>query len=193
MLIGARVRCRSARQLTDLAGLLGVNKACLTTDRGSQYAAQAYRSLLHNHGLIGSIARRGNRYDNAMIESFMKTLKVEAVYPMAFESAEDIASPACRASSTAITRDAYARLSAISIPTASRRNIPAPRSTPPYETVRPQRPAPIGRQSSKPIDRRGAGECRAAEEEGRVSNPQSPTENNGSPQFSAARFCSSCR
>ena len=37
------------------------------------------------------MARRGNPYDNAMMENLMKTLKVEGVYPMAFESAEDVA------------------------------------------------------------------------------------------------------
>ena len=37
------------------------------------------------------MARRGNPYDNAMMESFMKTLKVEGVYPMAFEAEEDVA------------------------------------------------------------------------------------------------------
>ena len=63
------------------------------SDRGSQYAAQAYRALLDEHGLVGSMGRRGNPYDNAMMESFMKTLKVEGVYPMAFESAEDVAEP----------------------------------------------------------------------------------------------------
>ena len=61
------------------------------SDRGSQYAAQAYRALLDEHGLVGSMGRRGNPYDNAMMESFMKTLKVEGVYPMAFESADDVA------------------------------------------------------------------------------------------------------
>ena len=61
------------------------------SDRGSQYAAQAYRALHGEHGLIGSMGRRGNPYDNAMMESFMKTLKVEGVYPMAFESAEGVA------------------------------------------------------------------------------------------------------
>ena len=50
--------------------------------RGSQYAAQAYWALLSEHGLVGSMGRRGNPYDNAMMESFMKTLKVEGVYPM---------------------------------------------------------------------------------------------------------------
>ena len=35
------------------------------SDRGSQYAAQAYRELLAAHGLVGSMGRRGNPYDNA--------------------------------------------------------------------------------------------------------------------------------
>ncbi len=61
------------------------------SDRGSQYAAAAYRASLAAHGLDGSMGRRGNPYDNAKAESFMKTLKVEAVYPMAFETFADVA------------------------------------------------------------------------------------------------------
>lgn len=61
------------------------------SDRGSQDAAQAYRSRLCDVGLLGSMGRRGNPYDNAMMESLMKTLKVEGVYPLAFETAEDVA------------------------------------------------------------------------------------------------------
>jgi putative transposase len=61
------------------------------SDRGSQYAAEAYRKELQTGKLIGSMGRRGNPYDNAKAESFMKTLKVEAVYPMAFESFDDVA------------------------------------------------------------------------------------------------------
>ena len=61
------------------------------SDRGSQYAAELYRETLSLNGLIGSMGRRGNPYDNAKAESFMKTLKVEAVYPMAFETFEDVA------------------------------------------------------------------------------------------------------
>jgi len=61
------------------------------SDRGSQYAAEAYRKLLAAHHLLGSMGRRGNPYDNAKAESFMKTLKVEAVYPMAYESFEEVA------------------------------------------------------------------------------------------------------
>jgi len=37
------------------------------------------------------MGRRGNPYDNAKAESFMKTLKVEAVYPMAYATFEDVA------------------------------------------------------------------------------------------------------
>ncbi len=60
------------------------------SDRGSQYAAQIYRDALTAYGLVGSMGRRGNPYDNAKAESFMKTLKVEAVYPMAYETFADV-------------------------------------------------------------------------------------------------------
>jgi len=61
------------------------------SDRGAQYAAQVYRTRLVESGLLGSMGRRGNPYDNALIESFMKTLKVEGVDPLAFETFEDVA------------------------------------------------------------------------------------------------------
>ena len=61
------------------------------SDRGSQYAAEIYRQLLDEHGVIGSMGRRGNPYDNAQAESFMKTLKVEGVYPMDYETFADVA------------------------------------------------------------------------------------------------------
>jgi putative transposase len=60
------------------------------SDRGSQYASEDYRAVLREHGLRGSMGRRGNPYDNAKAESFMKTLKVEAVYLMAYETFEDV-------------------------------------------------------------------------------------------------------
>lgn len=61
------------------------------SDRGSQYAAEPYRKILAHHGLVGSMGRRGNPYDNAKAESFMKTLKVETVYLMAYETFDDVA------------------------------------------------------------------------------------------------------
>ena len=60
------------------------------SDRGSQYASEPYRELLAAHKLLGSMSRRGNPYDNAKAESFMKTLKVEAVYLAAYETFEDV-------------------------------------------------------------------------------------------------------
>jgi putative transposase len=66
-------------------------KGCIHhSDRGSQYASEVYRNLLAEHGLVGSMGRRGNPYDNAKAESFMKTLKVEAVYLMDYETFEDV-------------------------------------------------------------------------------------------------------
>ena len=60
------------------------------SDRGSQYASEIYRVLLTAHGIVGSMSRRGNPYDNAKADSFMKTLKVEAVCLAAYETFEDV-------------------------------------------------------------------------------------------------------
>jgi putative transposase len=50
------------------------------SDRGVQYAADGYTSLLQQNGIQISMSRKGNPYDNAQTESFMKTLKYEEVY-----------------------------------------------------------------------------------------------------------------
>jgi transposase InsO family protein len=50
------------------------------SDRGCQYASGAYRRLLDAHGIVVSMSRRGNCYDNAAKESFFGTLKRECVY-----------------------------------------------------------------------------------------------------------------
>jgi putative transposase len=49
------------------------------TDRGSQYTAAAYRAAVAAHGLVASMSRAGNCYDNALAESFFATLKTELV------------------------------------------------------------------------------------------------------------------
>jgi putative transposase len=49
------------------------------SDRGSQYTSKAYRQTLEQHGVRGSMSRKGNPYDNSPMESFFKTLKVEWV------------------------------------------------------------------------------------------------------------------
>jgi transposase InsO family protein len=50
------------------------------SDRGSQYASTDYTDLLKDHGIRISMSRRGNPWDNAACESFMKTLKYEEVF-----------------------------------------------------------------------------------------------------------------
>jgi putative transposase len=59
--------------------------------QGLELAKASHIELLAAHGLVGSMGRRANPYDNAKAESFMKTLKVEAVYPMAYETFYDVA------------------------------------------------------------------------------------------------------
>jgi putative transposase len=50
------------------------------SDRGSQYASQQYQQLLAAHGILSSMSRKGNCWDNAVAESFFATLKIELVY-----------------------------------------------------------------------------------------------------------------
>lgn len=50
------------------------------SDRGSQFASAAFRQLLADHGLLASMSRQGNCYDNAFIESFWSSLKYEAIF-----------------------------------------------------------------------------------------------------------------
>ena len=50
------------------------------SDRGVQYASLDYTGMLKQHQVIISMSRKGNPYDNAACESFMKTLKYEEVY-----------------------------------------------------------------------------------------------------------------
>ena len=58
----------------------------LHTDRGVQYASGDYRQALGQAGLIASMSRKGNCYDNATMESFWSTLKLELVYRCQFDT-----------------------------------------------------------------------------------------------------------
>lgn len=50
------------------------------SDRGSQYASNAYREELEKHGILSSMSRKGNPYDNAVAENFFSCLKCELVH-----------------------------------------------------------------------------------------------------------------
>lgn len=59
------------------------------SDRGSQYASDAFSARLRAAGIIASMSRKGNCYDNAHVESFFHSLKTELVYRRNFESREE--------------------------------------------------------------------------------------------------------
>lgn len=59
------------------------------TDRGSQYASESHRNLLKDHGVIQSMSRKGDCWDNAVSESFFHTLKVELVHQASFKTREE--------------------------------------------------------------------------------------------------------
>ena len=61
-------------------------KLLLHSDRGVQYASADYRAALSRAGLVPSMSRKGNCYDNAAMESFWSTLKLELVYRWEFAS-----------------------------------------------------------------------------------------------------------
>jgi putative transposase len=55
------------------------------SDRGSQYASHEFRALLTAHGIVASMSRRADCWDNAVAESFFSTLKLELVYESAWQ------------------------------------------------------------------------------------------------------------
>jgi len=58
----------------------------LHSDRGSQYASELYQKLLKRNGILCSMSRKGNCWDNAVMESFYRTLKVELIYQKTYET-----------------------------------------------------------------------------------------------------------
>lgn len=60
------------------------------TDRGSQYCSREHRALLDEHGLIASMSAKGNCYDNAAMESWNHSLKVEAIHGERFATREAV-------------------------------------------------------------------------------------------------------
>ena len=60
------------------------------SDQGVQYASSDYVAELKSHGFLVSMARAGNPYENARMESFFKTLKYEEVYLCEYDTFEDV-------------------------------------------------------------------------------------------------------
>lgn len=62
------------------------NGLLLHSDQGVQYACEAFKTVLIEHGITQSMSRKGNCWDNAVAESFFKTLKVECTNRFAFKT-----------------------------------------------------------------------------------------------------------
>ena len=60
------------------------------SDRGSQYASDLYRQVLRRHGIVCSMSRKGNCWDNAVVESFFATLKTELIQRRSWPTREQV-------------------------------------------------------------------------------------------------------
>lgn len=59
------------------------------TDRGSQYASDSHRLLLAKHGILQSMSRKGDCWDNAVAESFFHSLKTDLVHHETFSTRDE--------------------------------------------------------------------------------------------------------
>lgn len=60
------------------------------SDQGSQYTSEDFQHLLDSHGIICSMSRRGNCWDNAAMESFFSTLKTERLSRKRYRTLEEL-------------------------------------------------------------------------------------------------------
>ena len=85
-----------AKLVVDALGMAQANRGAAAgllvhSDRGSQYASAEHREVLLAWGFLQSMSRKGNCYDNAAMESFFSTLKIELVYAQEVYLTRDIA------------------------------------------------------------------------------------------------------
>src|SRR5207249_9133953 len=82
-IVGWAVSAVNDRHMTITALEMAVKRRCPDagllhhSDQGCTYASEDYQAVLDAHGIICSMSRRGNCYDNAVMESFFSTLKSE--------------------------------------------------------------------------------------------------------------------
>jgi transposase InsO family protein len=90
--VGWAMAASQDETLVEMAFRMALQQRCpppgLTfhSDRGSQYTSTSYQALLAEAGILVSMSRRGNCYDNAVSESFFGTLKGECVEEACFKS-----------------------------------------------------------------------------------------------------------
>jgi putative transposase len=92
MVVGWSMQATMSRDLVLDAVLMAVWKrrpqgdVLIHSDQGSQYGSEAWKRFCQDHGLVPSMSRRGNCYDNAAMESFNGTLKKERVRGRVYET-----------------------------------------------------------------------------------------------------------
>jgi len=59
------------------------------SDRGSQYASHDYQDLLKQYGMTCSMSRNGNCWDNAVMESFYRSIKTELIHHEDFQTRDE--------------------------------------------------------------------------------------------------------
>lgn len=94
-IVGWAMSCRIDTALTlsalemAIAGRIPGGGLVHHSDRGVQYACDAYRETLQRHQVLCSMSRKANCWDNAVVESFFGTLKVELVHDADFHTREE--------------------------------------------------------------------------------------------------------
>ena len=75
------------RELNMAIAFMAPPKGCIHhTDRGSQYCSHDYQKTLRQHGFKVSMSGKGNCFDNAAVETFFKTIKVELIWRRSWET-----------------------------------------------------------------------------------------------------------
>lgn len=92
-IIGWALRERLTKELVIGALDMALKQRCnfspdllIHSDRGSQYASELYQLILLKHGILCSMSGKGNCWDNAVMESFYRTLKVELIYQHKYQT-----------------------------------------------------------------------------------------------------------
>jgi hypothetical protein len=122
--------------------------------------------VLADHGRVGSMGRRGAPYDNAQADSFRKTLKVEGVYPMAFEAFADVAAELPhfieQVYNASRLHSAFGSLSPLRFEEQHAPHIVETAAGPCHPQAPPPDRRPVTHPPAASHERRSGGRCRAA-------------------------------
>src|ERR1700680_4478855 len=89
---GDRNLARPARSDRRFPVLVMAHRSAAVLQRpieSTQYASAGYQAVLAQHGLVGSMSRRGDCWDNAVVESFFHSLKIERLYDRPYATRQD--------------------------------------------------------------------------------------------------------